>query len=277
MPKRINRIGIGGATGEPVYWTVNQIHSIQNALGKRLPKKAWVDIALATGLYQFISPGEKTATPATLFISCLSSLDGELQLVREKISTAPPDKIRIPKRHISDYVKDRSKGVKLLNEIEKRFFKLKKSNPSHQIDGMFYLLAHAIDALSAVSAWVQYEVSHPEYQGYKEGSAWQWWIVWLTMIMKEHGLPYEASKATINPNARVSPFVKFLWELQAALPTELQRCHQSKDSLAQGITRARRGKVLNARFEDVVKAKSFWPEYQTHFHAGNQSPVVIVS
>jgi hypothetical protein len=268
MPKRINRIGIGGATVEPVFWTGSQIHSIQKTLGKRLPKKAWADIALATALYQLICSGEKTATPATEFISSLSRLDKSLQSVRERISKAPTKKIHIPKRHLSDRVKDRSKGVKILNEIEERFFKVEKSNPSHQIDVMFHLLAHAIDALSAVSAWVQYEMSHPEYQGYKEGSAWEWWIVWLTMIMKEHGLPYKASKATINPNARISPFVAFLSELQTALPTGLQRYQQSKDSLAQGISRARRAKFLEAKFEDVVKVKSFWPEYPKLFLRG---------
>ena len=135
-------------------------------------------------------------------------------------------------------------------------------NPSHQIDVMFYLLAHAIDAFSAVSGWVQHEMSHPEYQGFKEGWAWEIWVVWLTIIMKEHGLPYKVSKATVNPSAKISQFVKLLWELQATLPKELRRFYFSKDALAQGITRARRNRFLGKKFENVVPVESLLPGYR---------------
>ena len=133
---------------------------------------------------------------------------------------------------------------------------------------MFHLLAHAIDALSAVSAWVRYEVSHPEYQGFKEGWAWEIWIVWLTIIMKEHRLQYKVSKGTVNPNAKISPFVKFLWALQATLPKKQRRFNQSKDALAQGIWRARRNKFLEGKFEDAAPVESFVPNYRKLFPGG---------
>jgi hypothetical protein len=268
MPKRIIRIGIGGATGEPVFWTEAQIQSIRDALGKQLPKQAWVDIAIATTLYQFAAPGERSALSTKSFISRLQRLDKSLQSVRQSLSMEPPEQILLPRKHIGDLKRDRRKGISILNQIERRFFTLKKSNPSHQIDVMFYLLIHAIDALSAVSAWIRYEVSHPQYHGFKEGWTWEIWVSWLTIIMKEHGLPYKVSKGTVHPSAKISPFVNFLWELQAALPKELRRFHHSKDALAQGIWRARRGKYLEGTFGDAVAVEWFLPNYRKLFPGG---------
>jgi hypothetical protein len=262
MPKRIIRIGIGGATGEPVFWTKAQMQSIRDALGKQLSKQAWVDIAIATSLYQFAAPGERSALSTRNFIPRLQRLDKSLQLVRKSLSKEPPEQILLPRKHIGDLKRHRRKGISILNQIERRFFTLKKSNPSHQIDVMFYLLIHAIDALSSVSAWIRYEVSHPQYQGFKEGWTWEIWVTWLTIIMKEHGLPYKVSKGTVHPSAKISPFVNFLWELQAALPKEERRFHHSKDALAQGISRARRNKFFREKFEDVVPVESLVPDYR---------------
>jgi hypothetical protein len=234
MPKRVIRIGIGGASAnvKPVLWTKSERQVIQDAFGEMLPKKAWVDIAIATALYQLTQSGEETAVTTAKFIISLHRLDKTLKSVRESLSGISPEKILLPKRHSTDLIKDRRNGIRILNEIEERFFKLEKSNPSHQIDVMFYLLAHAIDALSAVSGWVQHEMSHPEYQGFKEGWAWEIWVVWLTIIMKEHGLPYKVSKSTVNPSAKISPFVKLLWELQATLYLDSMRIRQFACDLA---------------------------------------------
>ena len=153
-------------------------------------------------------------------------------------------------------------GFETLSAIERKYFQREESNPVFYYDSLFPLLVHTLDALTAVSDFVSYEISDPEYQGYHEGWAWEVWIWWLSIIMREHGLPYQVRKDLRKPGQIESPFVVFVRELQKQLPTEIRRLEHSGDALGQAINRARKGYNLNCRFSETVQIdESKWPEF----------------
>lgn len=69
---------------------------------------------------------------------------------------------------------------------------------------------------------------------YTEGNVWDLWIILLTTILKNAGLPIEVRKDQESP----SPFVIFVRGIQARLPSHLYK-KRSDDALAKAITRAR--------------------------------------
>jgi len=73
-----------------------------------------------------------------------------------------------------------------------------------------------------------------------DGLAWQIWIKQLTRIAKEHHLPTAARKDTDKKKpGQVSPFVAFVWKLQAYIPAAHRRATQSIDALSGAISTAR--------------------------------------
>jgi hypothetical protein len=72
-----------------------------------------------------------------------------------------------------------------------------------------------------------------------DGIAWRNWIVELTSVTDEFGLPSGARTDTDKNKRGPSPFVRLANELQAQLPEKLQRKPQSAAALAKAINRAR--------------------------------------
>jgi hypothetical protein len=114
-----------------------------------------------------------------------------------------------------------------------------------------------LKALDEVCEVVCDEFGEEEYPVYKHGQLWNYWVFWLTIILKEHGLPYEARKDSDKQKAEGSPFVLFLEELQKHIPPQCRQSTASRDALAQAINRARRGLDLNCKFSDVIDLDIF--------------------
>jgi hypothetical protein len=72
-----------------------------------------------------------------------------------------------------------------------------------------------------------------------DGAAWRTWIIELTRMAEESGLPTGARTDTDKNKGGPSAFVKLIWELQAQLPKELEHERSSKSALAKAIIRAR--------------------------------------
>jgi hypothetical protein len=82
---------------------------------------------------------------------------------------------------------------------------------------------------------------------YVEGSVWDLWIIALTRILENAGLPTEARHDQENP----SRFVIFVREIQARLPSHLYK-KRSDDALAKAITRAREGVPTGANPDPLL-------------------------
>jgi hypothetical protein len=80
-----------------------------------------------------------------------------------------------------------------------------------------------------------------------DGTAWRNWIIELTRIAKESGLPTGGRADTDKNKGGFSPFVRLVKELDANLPKEIQQhTRQSDDTLARAINRARQRRDKNS-------------------------------
>jgi hypothetical protein len=83
-------------------------------------------------------------------------------------------------------------------------------------------------------------------------------VYWLTIIVREHGLPYEARQDSDKRKVvEGSPFVLFLEELQKYIPEQRRHSTGIKETLAKAINRARHGLDLNCKFDDVIDLDIF--------------------
>ena len=83
---------------------------------------------------------------------------------------------------------------------------------------------------------------------------------------RNNGLPHKISKRSgYSAVEKASPFVEFVWELQACLPRQYQLTRQSKGALASAMNRAMKIKIngvtyrqyLNLNFLDQFNPKTF--------------------
>jgi hypothetical protein len=80
-------------------------------------------------------------------------------------------------------------------------------------------------------------LNDPSSPAFQVGNAWKVWIDRLAEILSEVKLPVSVrNDRSKSKDTKQSPFVLFVWELQARLPTEC-RCHaQSEASLADALS-----------------------------------------
>lgn len=293
MPRRIQRIGFPGKQSDTVTFDFrpNDIGRIEKAYGHKLPKQVWKKIIFATSLFIASASEERTAVPIKPLLAQLRKLRSAAYSIRTQLDETPTASlVNYPARrsrpivnskmicvvlddtiHLRmfernpNYSLETEKsliwGFETLSAIERKYFQREESNPAFYYDSLFPLLVHTLDALTAVCDFVSYEISDPEYQGYREGWPWEIWIWWLSIIMREHELPYQVRKDLRKAGQVKSPFVMFVRELQKQLPTEMQRFEQSADALGQAINRARKGYNLNCSFSETVQIdESKWPE-----------------
>jgi hypothetical protein len=80
--------------------------------------------------------------------------------------------------------------------------------------------------------------SNPGY--WRDGVAWDDWIIAIRQIMKTNGLPFRVRKDTDkNKSGRPSAFVEFIRELQGRFPKSHRRHAHSPTALTVAINRAR--------------------------------------
>lgn len=204
---------------------------------------------MATGLYLNAAPFDRTAVPIKKFLPRLDKLKELVKSLRSDFAEDVSSNEKSTGRVLT--------GDKRLTAIQRQYFQ--RQNWTNFYPGAsFDLLEHTLNAVEAVCDFMSMELSDPNYAGHSEGWLWNHWICLLTMIVKEHGLPYEVRKDSDKqkPNSPISPFVLFVDELQKCIPNEFRRHSppgsERREALATAIGRAREGIDVDCKFSDVI-------------------------
>jgi hypothetical protein len=245
--KRIPQVPKEGA--EPIAFNDSQRAAVEAAYGKSLSEQIWTKIFVATGLYLNAAPFDRTAVPIKKFLPRLDKLKELAKSLRSDFAEDVSSNKKSTGRVLT--------GDKRLTAIQRQYFQ--RQNWTNFYPGAsFDLLEHTLNAVEAVCDFMSMELSDPNYAGHSEGWLWNHWICWLTMIVKEHGLPYEVRKDSDKqkPNSPISPFVLFVDELQKCIPNEFRRHSppgsERREALATAIGRAREGIDVDCKFSDVI-------------------------
>ncbi|MFZ0846052.1 MAG: hypothetical protein WAM62_09695 [Pseudolabrys sp.] len=250
MARYQKRIPLVPRGGEPIAFNRNQRETIEAAYGNSLSGEIWKKLIIATGLYLEAAPSERTAVPVKKFLSRLDQLKELAQSIKndfdEDVGAKKKDKGRI------------LKGDRRLTAIKKKYYQRQDWTEFREY-APFEILAHTLNAVDAVCDFVSNELSDPRYGGHSEGWLWSYWICCLTMIVKEHQLPYEVRKDSDKqkPTSPISPFVLFVDELQKCIPVEFRRHApvlgtERREALATAIWRSRRGVNVDCKFSEVI-------------------------
>jgi hypothetical protein len=89
-----------------------------------------------------------------------------------------------------------------------------------------------------------------------DGTAWRNWVIELTRIARESGLPASVRTDTDKNKGEPSAFVKFVEKFQAQLPSELQHKRLSVGALAKAINRARHRRDKSNATSKAEKSRS---------------------
>jgi hypothetical protein len=241
-------------------FTVNW-EDLSTILGKELEPDMKVTIIAAIGLYIFVAHTRSGAVPIKKLAKSLRRLYRAAERVREMLSADTP--FVIPSSKKSRYVHGRA----MLNSIIETYFQggLEPVKRAREYENyVFWILLHTVEAMTAVSNWVEREITDPKFPAYTKSMAWEFWIQMLTQAMKIYGLPHKVNKSTRKPGIDPSPFVLFVQKLQKGLPKEFRRYNNfdknatgQQNVLAQAIVRARRHTEANSEamemFELFVK------------------------
>lgn len=245
--KRIPQVPNEGA--EPIAFNDSQRAAVEAAYNKSLSEQIWTKIFVATGLYLNAAPFDRTAVPIKKFLPKLDKLKELAKSLRSDFADDVSSNKKSKGRVLT--------GDKRLTAIQRQYFQ--RQNWTNFYPGAsFDLLEHTLNAVDAVCDFMSVELSDPNYAGHSEGWLWNHWICWLTMIVKEHGLPYEVRKDSDKqkPNSPISPFVLFVDELQKCIPNEFRRHSppgsERREALATAIGRAREGMDVDCKFSDVI-------------------------
>jgi hypothetical protein len=226
--------------------------ALSNSLGAQINPEIRERILAAVVLYVWIAQVSKGRVPLKKLAKGLKRLQDAAESLRGMLSEGPPPEIPASDRDNRHIV-----GLRTLNAIEEAYFRVNEPSPPPYENHVFWFLLHAVEAMWAVSSWVEREITDPQFPAYSESLAWEFWIQMLTSSMQKHGLPYKVNKSTRKPGYAPSPFVTFIQKLQESLPKEFRRYDHSDDAIAQAIVRARRSTQANIEamkfFEFFVK------------------------
>jgi hypothetical protein len=252
MPRRKLRLPTIPKQGGWDPFTSDQCERVEIAYGQGpLPLDVWGKIEAVTALYTAAAPLERVL-PLEQFVSKVNALREAADGVKQIL---PPFEFPPTQGPIDPTLSGRAR----LNAIQKTYFQRRTfRTASLPPFSVLELLSHSLNALDKVCEAVRDEFGEEEYPVYKHGQLWNYWVYWLTIIVREHGLPYKARHDPDKRKVEGSPFVLFLKELQKYVP---EQCRQSTriedDSLAKAIHRARRGLDLNCKFDDVIDLDIF--------------------
>jgi hypothetical protein len=249
MPRRKLRLPTIPKQGGWDPFTSDQCERVEIAYGQGpLPLDVWGKIEAVTALYTAAAPLE-LALPLEQFVSKLDALRAAADGVKRIL---PPFEFPPTQGPIDPKLSGRAR----LNAIQKNYFQLRMLRTPLPMFSLLELLNHSLNALDKVCEAVCDEFGAEEYPVYKQGQLWNHWMYWLTIIVREHGLPYKARHDPDKRKVEGSPFVLFLQELQKYIP---EQCRNTAfpDTLAKAIHRARHGLDLNCKFDDVIDLDIF--------------------
>jgi hypothetical protein len=251
MPRTKPRLPTIPKQGDWDPFTSAQCERIEMAYGQGpLPEEVWLKLQQATALYTAAAPLE-LALPLEQFVSKLDALREAADAVKRIM---PPFEFPTTQVPIDPKLSGRAR----LNALQKTYFQRRTFRTAPLLPfSLLELLNHSLNALDKVCEAVCDEFGEEKYPAYKHGQLWSYWVFWLTIILREHGLPYEARKDSDKRKIEGSPFVLFLEELQQCAPPQCRQSTVSRDALAQAINRARRGLDLNCKFSDVIDLDIF--------------------
>jgi hypothetical protein len=245
MPRRRLRLPTLPKQGEWEPFSAEQVGQLEQAYGRELPEVVLLKMQLATALYTAAAPIEH-AISMDDFIRGLTIVQDAAKNV---MNVLPIGLGLNPKKPVA------SKKVGFHQEIEiiEQYFALTKIQLALDWTSIFDLLAHSLTATEAVCAFAAKELV--DY-GYTHNWLWNNWIGCLTIIMKEHNLPYKVRADSDKLKGQGSPFVRLVEALQSCIPVEAR--HSTREfALAKAIIRARRGRDIDCKFTDVIDLELF--------------------
>ena len=251
MPRRKPRLPTIPKQGEWDPFASDQRERIEIAYGQGpLPAVVWARPELVTALFAAAAPLE-VAMPIEQF---MSKLDAVRKAADEVQRILPPFEFPTTQAPIDPKLSGRAR----LKAIQKQYFQLRtfRTSPLRPF-GLLKLLNHSLNAFDKICEALCDEFGEEEYPVYKHRQLWNYWVFWLTIILREHGLPYEAREDLDKLKIEGSPFVLFLKELQQCVPPQCRQATSSPDALAGAINRARHGLDLNCKFNDVIDLDIF--------------------
>jgi hypothetical protein len=212
MGKRKAHINTGFISGNfGLHWpSADQMERIEGALGKPVSVEVWAQILHAT-IYSIMNEETwKQHTPSEEFVSLLQRLKDNVQLLSSELERLPllhlGPKWIVPTDDGKFTRVPLGEGRRGLLDIVERHFQLEVPEGKYKNELSTYsILEWALDAMLVATEFAIREISRPEHGHYRTGNLWNLWIYMLTVIMKEHGLPYKVSKRTAGKN----PFVNF--------------------------------------------------------------------
>jgi hypothetical protein len=224
--KRLRRInGLPKAPVELTFClTASQRGQIEKQYGSKISADAWTLIEGLTRIYLANSLDESTSPHIS---------DMRAALRKVILSVVEAKKI----------IGDRSSGsisyglTASLRRIYAEFFNAPEIDLEHST-AMYVVLNHALHAVLASATFVATNLNHEDAQKPEDGSAWQGWIISLTVLFKSEKLPFGVRKDAEGSKG-ASPFVEFVASLQRQLPSDYRRHSQSIWALSQAIWLAR--------------------------------------
>ncbi len=239
--------------------------SLAAALKQPLPDSTYASIVLSTGLYLALAQAQRDATPDRDLAKKLKRLNESGHSVRSELTKSKFNKLpswTLTPRNTFKAEEEAYGALKLImsrlpKHIPPAIEAIGAPADFPKVRPPFDLVRREIfrqllDATLTISLWIEDEYKIAAAQRQMKANAWGYWIAFLTAIMRRDRLPYQVSKATTNPNASISPFVKFVRALQANLPTDFQRHMHSDDALRQAIVRARKGNTFESNNVDEI-------------------------
>ena len=251
MPRKKRLLATVPVGGDWEPLTTAQRKLVEEAYGQGpLSNVVWMKIQQATGLYHSGAAVER-AVPMDEFLRKLT----KLRHAAAEVNRCLPEMSHRMYKTIDPQLT----GIERQMAIQEKYFEMDKFDPTPVFPIHVYeLLSHTLAAVEDVVAFAEMKLGDPQV-GYFRGTMWARWVYWLTIIMREHGLPRSARKDKDKRKGEISPFVLFVEELQKHLSAEVQQTIASRDvdALAQAINRARENLDVECKFSDVVDLEMF--------------------
>lgn len=268
---KMTRIPFYPHAGDVHIFTDSERKCIEKAYGQgTLSAEVWFKIAVATGLFTMGAPAERNAVSVKTFLRKLNGLRTLAESIRHDI---PVDDT--PNRQETDLT---------LGGLEKLVAIIKQNRKFDCYDAIPDTTDH-LDTFSLLELQTLYPglfvtfldhilktvvavvdvASEARFSQYPVGGLWKFWVYWMTIIAKEHNLPYTAGAHNRKEKVPMAPFVRLIDELQKHIPKEYRRSptpYIHRESLARAINRARKGVDTDCAFADVVDIDSFVPGWK---------------
>jgi hypothetical protein len=254
MPLKKRYLATVPKGGEWDPLTPAQRKRVEEAYGQGpLSEVVWTKIQLATALYNSGAAVER-AVPMDEFLGKLEKLRAAAREVNRYLPEMS--------HRVYTTIDPQLTSIERQMAIQEKYFELHEFGPTPIFPiNVYELLSHTLAAVADVALFTAMEFNDPEV-GYTQGWMWDYWLHLLTVITREHGLPYSARKDSDKQTgeiSQISPFVLLVKELQNHLSaeTKLTIGKREPDALAGAISRARRGKDIEVKFTDVVDLELF--------------------